>query len=111
MPIFLERFILPLLVAAVIPVIVLNPFKLDRQQRISLLVCVLAGAYFVGHTLYMRNSAPTPGAAPKVEGPKKTGDATTYAPKSPAVTGDGNKITYDQSTTRPEKKSEPPKKE
>ncbi len=92
-------------------VIVLNPFKLDRQQRVSLLVCVLAGAYFVGHTLYKRNSAPTHGTAPKVEGPKKTGDATTYAPKSPAVTGDGNKITYDESTTRREKESEPPKKE
>jgi hypothetical protein len=111
MPIFLERFLLPVLAAAVMTVIVLNPFKLDRPQRISLLVCVLAGAYFVGHTLYKRNSAPTHGATPKVEGPKKTGDATTYAPKSPAVTGDGNKITYDQSTTHPEKKPETPKKE
>jgi hypothetical protein len=110
MPVFLERFVLPVLVAVVVTVIVLNPFKFDRQQRISLLVCVLAAAYFVGHTLHKRNSAPMRGATPVADAPKKTGDATTNGPQSPAVTGDGNKITYDQSP-HPEKKSEPPKKE
>lgn len=110
MPIFLERFVLPVLAAVLITVIVLNPFKLDRQQVISLLICVLAAAYFVGHTLSKRNLAATHGAAPMVDAPKRTGDATTYGPKSPAVTGDGNKINYDQ-LPPPEKKSEPPKKE
>lgn len=109
MAIFLERFVLPVLAGAVITVIVLNPFKLDRQQRISLLVCVLAAAYFVGYTVYKSNS-PMHGAAPMVETPKKSGDATTTGPKSPAVTGDGNKINYDQ-PHHPEKKSEPPRKE
>ncbi len=109
MPIFLERFVLPVLAAAVIAVIVLNPLKLDRQQRISLLVCVLASAYFVGYTLYKRNSVPTHGAAPMVGAPRRTGDATTNGSQSPAVTGDGNKINYAQSPDPP-KKSEPSKR-
>jgi hypothetical protein len=38
------------------------------------------------------------------------GPASTMGDKSPAVTGNGNNIKYDQSS-HPEKKAEPPKKE
>jgi len=110
MPIFLEKFVLPVLAAGLITVVIVNPFKFDWHQRISLLVCILAAAYFVGYSLYKSKPAPTHGGAPVVDAPKKTGDATTSGAQSPAVTGDKNKIIYDQSP-HPEKKPEPPKKE
>ena len=116
-PIFLERFVLPVLAATVIAVIVLNPFKLDWQQRISLLAGVLALAYFAGYTLHKGKSEPTPAthasvpaATAPAEASKASGDAKTSGSQSPAVTGDGNNIKYDDSS-HPEKTTEPPKKE
>ncbi len=46
---------------------------------------------------------------PGVEAPRKTGDATTSGPQSPAVTGNGNEIKYEQAPR--EKKPAPAKKE
>jgi hypothetical protein len=107
-PVFLEKFVLPILAAAILTVIALNPFNLDSKQRISLLVAVVALAYFIGHTIYKRvpgSGQPTPQA---VEIPKRTtGDATTTGPNSPAVTGDNNKIIYGQP---PPKDQKAPKK-
>ena|ERR1022692_637855 len=60
MPIFLERFVLPVLATSVITVILLNPFKWDWQQRVSILVFVFALAYFVGHTLTKKRPLVTP---------------------------------------------------
>jgi hypothetical protein len=94
--IFFERFVLPVLAATVITVIVLNSLKLDLKQRISLCVAVLALAYFVGHSLGRNTPAPAQPAAQDVDIPKKTGDATTIGPESPAVTGNNNKIIYEQ---------------
>ena len=39
-PVFLERFILPVLAAAIVTVIVLNPLKFDWQQQVSLAIAV-----------------------------------------------------------------------
>jgi hypothetical protein len=102
-PIFLERFVLPVLAAATITVIALNPLRFDRQQRISLLVAVLAFAYFVGYTIHKNRSGAGQTTPQAVEIPKKTGDARTTGPKSPAVTGDNNKINYDQSSPKVQK--------
>src|SRR5258708_18074214 len=51
MPIFLEKFILPILVTLVMGVCVFNPWKWDWHQRVSLLAAAIALAYFVGYTL------------------------------------------------------------
>jgi hypothetical protein len=50
-PVFLERFILPGLAAVLIGVIVLNPFKFDWQQQLSIGLAILAIVYFVDHTI------------------------------------------------------------
>ncbi len=60
MPVFLERFILPVLAAALIGIIILNPFKLDVHQQVSLGIAVVALAYFVGHTVYRSNTPVKP---------------------------------------------------
>ncbi len=66
MPIFLERFVLPVLATSVITVILFNPFKWDLQQRISAFVLVLALAYFVGHTLTKKKLETVPAAQQQV---------------------------------------------
>jgi hypothetical protein len=99
MPVFLERFVLPILATLVVAVIFLNPLKFDRQQQLSLLLAVVGIAYFVGHTLHKNKAlapAPTAASAP-AQPPKKSGDATTSGPDSPAITGDGNTVNSNQS--------------
>ena len=54
MPIFIERFLLPLLAAVIVTVIIVNPLKLDVRQQISLSVAVIALAYFCAHTIHRR---------------------------------------------------------
>jgi hypothetical protein len=55
MPIFLERYVLPVLAAATIALIMTNPLSLDWSQRISVFVAVIALAYFASHTVHKRN--------------------------------------------------------
>src|SRR5277367_894400 len=108
MPIFLERFVLPILAAVVTGVCLFNPWKWDWHQRASLFVGVVSLAYFFAYTSYRIKPETTQTSAPAIEAPKKTGNATTSGDNSPAVTSDGNNITYDQST-HPGKKPAPPK--
>jgi hypothetical protein len=102
-PVFLERFILPALATVLIGVILLNPLKFDWQRQVSLAIAVVALAYFVGRTVQAhnetRNSNKAPGATEQQSTPPQTplhvsGPATTSGEGSPAVTGDGNTITY-----------------
>jgi hypothetical protein len=58
-PIFLERFVLPVLAAVVVGIVVLNPFNLDWPQRASLLGAVICLAYFVGHTVHRTSRPPS----------------------------------------------------
>jgi hypothetical protein len=52
MLLWLERFILPILATVVFGAIILNPFKFDRQQRLSLFLAICAAAYFLAHTIH-----------------------------------------------------------
>ena len=97
-PVFLEKIVLPILATAVITVILLNPFRLDRPQRISLLVIVLATGYLIGHTLHKQKLESAKPPAPAIEAPRKSGDATTSGSNSPANTGNGNTSNNDQSS-------------
>jgi hypothetical protein len=95
-PIFLERFVLPIFAALMVGVILLNPLKFDMRQRTSLCIGVLALAYFVGHTLHKsRPSTDEPQSKPEVvQSAPESGDATTSGDNSPAVPGNGNTIVY-----------------
>jgi hypothetical protein len=59
-PIFLEKFVLPVLAAGVIAVIVLNPFKIDGHLRAALLLIVIGLAYFVARTIQLGSRPPQP---------------------------------------------------
>lgn len=54
MPVFLERFIVPLCVA-LLGVLILNQMKLDGPQRVSLIVALVAIAYFASHTVFKKS--------------------------------------------------------
>jgi len=55
---WLERYVLPICATVVFGLTILNPLKLDWQQRISLAIAISAIAYFVGHTLRKPAAAP-----------------------------------------------------
>ncbi len=88
-PIFLERFVLPIL-AALIGVIVINTIKLDLQQRVSLSLCVVCLAYFVSHSIQKSKVSTVEPAIVQPVAP--TGDAVTNGDQSVANTGNGNTI-------------------
>lgn len=113
MLVFLEKFVLPVLTTLVVGVILLNPLKLDRAQRISLFVATVCAAYFIGHTIrknqQVNASTPAqPAFATPSEQQKTSGDAKTSGPNSPAVTGGVNSFTYDQHIDSKESNSKPP---
>jgi hypothetical protein len=66
-PIFIERFVLPVFVALVIALAVTNPMGLDIQQRVSGALGLICLAYFLGHTIHKQKSLPSP--APPVQLP------------------------------------------
>jgi hypothetical protein len=106
MPIFLERFILPILATLVTGVCVFNPWKWDWHQRVSLFLGVACLAYFFAYTSFRSRPEATRTAVPAIDAPQKTGDATATGPNSVANTGNGN--TINQS---PPPENKPPKKE
>lgn len=63
-PVFLERFVLPLFAAAVVLLAVTNPMGADRTQRITGTVALIFAAYFVAHTAY---KAPRPPSEEKID--------------------------------------------
>jgi len=62
-PIFLERFILPLFAASVVILAITNPMKFDAAQRVTGTLALIFAAYFIGHTVYESNRS-TPAPAP-----------------------------------------------
>ena len=97
MPVFIERFVLPILATIVMGVCAYNPWKWDWQQRISLGLAAVLLAYFFAYTSYQSKSeaAKTPSAVP-VQAPRISGDARTSGNNSPANTGDGNNFQSEQ---------------
>jgi hypothetical protein len=59
-PVFLERFVLPLFVGAVILLGITNPMGFDRVQRITGAIALIFAAYFVAHTVYSSQPKPQP---------------------------------------------------
>jgi len=107
MPVFIQRFILPILAFVVTGICLLNPWKWDWRQRISLFVAVSSFAYFFAYTSYRSSAGTTKTAAPPAQLQHKTGDAGTSGDQSPAVTGDKNSVQYDQPS--PPKNNKPAK--
>jgi Na+/H+-translocating membrane pyrophosphatase len=51
MQVFLEKVILPILVAFTVGIILVNPFKFDRSLQVSAIVVILVLAYFIARII------------------------------------------------------------
>lgn len=56
-PIFIERFLLPILATIAISVIMLNPMGMNLTQKITLGLSVLFFAFFLAYTLHLYNES------------------------------------------------------
>jgi hypothetical protein len=83
-----------------------TPYPRASQVVVTILGALIAGSlwWFVGKQLEKDHQVST--APSQVSGP-----ASTMGDKSPAVTGNGNTIQYDQTPSPSDKKPEPPAKE
>jgi hypothetical protein len=59
-PVFLERFVLPLFAAAVFATAYTNPMGFDTTQRVTGSLALVLAAYFVAHTAYKEAHPPIP---------------------------------------------------
>lgn len=50
MQLWVERFLLAICAAAVFGLSILNPLRLDWQQRVSLAIAIAAASFFIAHT-------------------------------------------------------------
>lgn len=63
MPVFLERFVLPLFAAGVVLLALSNPMGFDTTQRVTGALALILAAYFVGHTIH-KSSSKSPAGPP-----------------------------------------------
>ncbi|MGI8788188.1 MAG: hypothetical protein ACR2HG_10550 [Pyrinomonadaceae bacterium] len=56
-PIFIERFLLPILATIAISVIMLNPMGMNLTQKITLGLSILFFAFFLAYTLHLYNES------------------------------------------------------
>jgi hypothetical protein len=106
--IFLERFVLPILATLVVGIILLNPFKFDRQQQISLFLAVVLVAYFVGYTIHKNQKhsvTSLPLEPPSVAQPEPVNK--TYGPQSPIMPNNSGTVKI---TNEPSEGGSPPVK-
>ena len=64
MDIWLERFVLALLVAGFVSLVMLNVMKFDTTQRVTLAISIIAFSYFVGHTIVTTRAKRSPNMPP-----------------------------------------------
>jgi hypothetical protein len=63
-PVFLEKFILPILTTSIAVLTWTNPLKFDWQSRIGLCIGLFALAFVASHQLHLRNEAIRLGSQP-----------------------------------------------
>lgn len=98
MPVFLERFLLPLFAAAVLAIALTNPMRFDRTQRVTGSFALIFAAYFVAHTTFklsgQTRTSPSPGTAVS-ENVHATDTAVAVATRvAPTVAGPKLLVTY-----------------
>jgi hypothetical protein len=118
MPVFLERFVLRILVALAVGVCVFNPWKWDWNQRISLFLGVVCLAYFFAYTSHRSKSqaGEQPPAATATEPANSVN--TTTGPQSPIMPNNSGAVeitseptggtgSVDNNEKKPPKESKP----
>lgn len=91
MPIFWERFALPLLVALLAALAVNFSLKLDSFQRVTGGLAILCAALFIGHTLQV-HKVRDGGAVEQQQLTKPTVEQRTAGDNSPNISGNNNTV-------------------
>jgi hypothetical protein len=73
-PLFIERFVLPVFAGIVILVAVTNPMRFDVIQRISGTILLISAALFISQTWYKKTAAATLPAASQLPSGQNSGD-------------------------------------
>ncbi|HXJ10644.1 MAG TPA: hypothetical protein VNH19_00110 [Candidatus Limnocylindrales bacterium] len=73
-PLFIERFVLPVFAGIVILVAVTNPMRFDVIQRISGTILLISAALFISQTWYKRTVSANPPAASQQPSGQNSGD-------------------------------------
>jgi amino acid permease len=109
MPVYLERFVLPILVALAVGVCVFNPWKWDWNQRISVFLGVACFAYFFAYTSYHSklqvgtDTSQFPAATTNAPSTN-----STNGPQSPVMPNNNGSVTINSDDSKPKK---PPQKD
>jgi hypothetical protein len=110
MPVFLERFLLPVSVALVIALSMTNPLGFDWTERISGGLAVACAAYFISQTLHKNNLAKISTVTTETSNPDDSPHENRLLPianrsvtiesnnkltNSPIITGDNSVVNTD----------------
>jgi hypothetical protein len=111
-PIFLEKFILPLLVVLVAALAITNPMKFDVVQRITGALAIIFIAYFASHTLQVRNPSQGPSpvgqASRALESPSRApGGPIPNKPQSESPVSSGSEAISPPQQAKPPGESKP----
>jgi hypothetical protein len=68
-PVFLEKFVLPLFAATVVLLAWTNPMGFDTTQRVTGALALIFAAYFVGHTVYKTSAKGSTAITSPISGP------------------------------------------
>ena len=81
-PVFLERYLLPVAATLTVLVVFTNPMNFDWTQRITGALALIFAAYFIAHTVHKHPAKPSPAASDSAVG-TLVPDGTIQPPLSP----------------------------
>jgi hypothetical protein len=93
-PIFVERFLLPLFAGALVALAVTNPMGFDKTQRTTGVLALFFAAYFAAHTIYVSSHKPVESRAELPKAQQET--PHTNVPSAAASVG--TRITPDKNS-------------
>jgi hypothetical protein len=119
-PIFLEKFILPVLVGAVILIALSNPMRFDPTQRVTGAGAIILAAFFVSHSIHKKadqlklvepnkTDAQQESSAPKLSPPPAQQNSRGSNSPNTNITGNNNSVTNNITVNPSVAKTPPPK--
>jgi len=100
MPIWIERFGLPVLVAVLVGAVIFNVLKMDWLQKTGLGMAILGLSLFLSQTVYLSNKAKadTDTSPPQGEPKKPDIQQQSKGANSPNIVGNNNTVTINPAT-------------
>jgi hypothetical protein len=93
-PLWVERFLLAVLVAAFVGIVLFNNMKMDVTQRITLAIAILAFSYFLAYTIHKNKIKPIDREVRAESSEPKSSliEQSSQGANSPNIIGDYNQV-------------------